>query len=86
MDVSLNDGQMEILLIKTPKTLDDVQGILNAIQRGTMDHPFITFKHISNVKITSTEGTSWTIDGEFGGCYKEVEIQVNRQAISIMRV
>ena len=86
MDVSLNDGQMEILLIKTPKTLDDVQGILNAIQRGTMDHPFITFKHISNVKITSTEGTSWTVDGEFGGCYKEVEIQVNRQAISIMRV
>ena len=84
-DFSLDDGKMEILLIKTPKTAVDIQGILNAIQKGTLDHPFITFKHISNVRITSSEYTDWTVDGEFGGSYKEVDIRVICQAVSIMR-
>lgn len=85
MDVSLNDGKMEILLIKTPQTGSDVQGILNAIQRGTLDHPFITFKHISNVQIFSEDYIDWTVDGEFGGSYKEMDIRVNQQAVTIMR-
>ena len=85
MDVSLDDGQMEILLIKTPKTAADLQGILNAVQRGIPDDAFITFKHIKNVRITASEETAWTVDGEFGGSYKEVVIQVQQQAVSIMR-
>lgn len=84
IDVSLDDEKMEILLIKTPKTASDLQGILNAIQRGTLDHPFLTFRHISNVKITSDNETAWTVDGEFGGSYKEANINVIRHAISIM--
>ena len=82
--VSLDDGRMEILLIKTPQTAADLQGILNAIQKGTLDHPFITFKHISGVRIISEEGTAWTVDGEFGGIYREADISLDRQAISIM--
>ncbi len=85
LDVSLDDGQMEILLIKTPKTAADLQGILNAVQKGIPDDPFITFKHIKNVRITSSEDTAWTVDGEFGGSYTEANIQVEQQAMSIMR-
>ncbi len=84
-DVSLDDGKMELLLIKTPETAADLQGILNAVQRGIPDDPFIKFRHVSNVRITSSEETAWTIDGEFGGAYKEADIQVTRQAVSIMR-
>lgn len=84
MDVSLDDGKMEILLIKTPKTAADLQGILNTIQRGVLDSPFITFRHISNVRIVSSEETAWTVDGEFGGSFTETNIQVIRQAVSIM--
>lgn len=85
LDVSLDDGKMELLLIKTPKTAVDLQGILNALQKGTLDHPFLTFRHVSDVRIISDEDTAWTIDGEFGGSYKETKISVERQAISIMR-
>lgn len=84
-DVRLDDGKMEILLIKAPETAADIQGILNAIQKGVHDHPFITFKHISNVRITSSEDIAWTIDGEYGGSYKETTIGVTRQAIPILR-
>lgn len=85
MHVSLDDGKMEILFIKTPKNAADVQGILNAFQNGTFDHPLITFKHISRVRISSSEDIAWTIDGEYGGTYKEAEITVNLQSISIIR-
>lgn len=85
MNVSLDDGKMEILLIKTPKTATDFQGILNAIQKGTLDHPFIIFKHVSDVKITSSEMISWSVDGEFGGSYKEMYISVQKQAVAIMK-
>lgn len=84
-DVSLDDGKMEILLIKTPKTAADFQAILNELQNGTLDGPFITFRHISSARITASEETSWTVDGEFGGSFKEAEIRIHRQAVSIMR-
>lgn len=83
-DVTLDDGKMEMLLIKTPKTASDLQGILNAVQRGTMDHPLITFRHVSALRISSVEDTAWSVDGEYGGSYQEVQIRVNPQAVRIM--
>lgn len=83
MDVSLDDGKMELLLIKTPRTAADLQVILNAAQRGIPDGSFVTFRHISNVRFISEENIAWTVDGEFGGSYKETEIIVNLQAVSI---
>ncbi|MBQ6503074.1 MAG: YegS/Rv2252/BmrU family lipid kinase [Flexilinea sp.] len=85
MDVRLDDGKMEILLIKTPKTAADLQGILNAVQRGTTDDPFLTFRHISNARFLSESSIAWTVDGEYGGSFKETEIRIEQQAVSIMR-
>lgn len=85
LNVRLDDGKMEMLLIKTPETALDLQGILTAIQRGILDHPLITFGHISKARIISHEETAWSIDGEFGGSYDEMDISVIRQAVSIMR-
>lgn len=85
MDVSLDDGQMEVLLIKTPETAADVQGILNAIQRGTMDHPSIVFRHITSARFIFGDEVAWTVDGEFGGSCKQADVQVIRRAVTIMR-
>lgn len=82
--MSLDDGQLEMLLIKTPQTATDMQGILNAFQRGTFDHPLLTFRHVSNVRLISSEDTAWTVDGEFGGTFTEAEVSVERQAVSIL--
>ena len=83
-NVSLNDGKMEMLLIKAPKNPTDFQGILNALLKGTLDHPFITFRQISNVTIYSDGDTAWSLDGEFGGVHEEVHIQVMDRAVTIM--
>lgn len=84
INVSLDDGKMEMLLIRTPGTAADMQGILNAFQRGTYDHPFITFRHVSYVRFTSPDDIAWSVDGEFGGNFKETVIRVEQQAVSIM--
>ena len=82
--MSLDDGQLEMLLIKTPQSAADMQGILNAFQRGTFDHPLLTFRHVSNVRFTSSEEIAWSIDGEFGGAFTEADIRVEPKAVSIL--
>lgn len=84
-NVRLNDGKMELLLIRTPKNPAELQEILNAFLTGTMDHPCITFKQVSGLRMTFDTEIPWTLDGEFGGAHKEVSIRVHHQAVNIMR-
>ena len=84
-DYSLDDGMMEMLFIKAPETAADLQGILYAFQRGTMDHPLMVFARVFGASITSSEEVAWTVDGEYGGTYRETEFRVERKAVAIMR-
>ena len=84
-DFSLDDGLMEMLFIKAPETAADLQGILSAFQRGTMDHPLMVFARVSGARITSSEEVAWTVDGEYGGSYRETDFSVEQKAVAIMR-
>lgn len=83
-NVKLNDGKMELLLIRAPKTPVDLQETLNAILKGTMDHPSITFRQISKVSLHAESSIAWSLDGEYGGSYKDVTVEVQQQAVTIM--
>jgi len=75
---------MELLLIRSPKNLADFNGILAALAVREPDNPHITYRQVSKVHIVSDEEMEWTIDGEFGGAYKETNIEVINKAITIM--
>ncbi|MCR5625849.1 MAG: YegS/Rv2252/BmrU family lipid kinase [Lachnospiraceae bacterium] len=83
-DVRLDDGYMEMLLIKAPDNITEAPDIINALTNGNWDNSHITFKQIKEVRIVSNEKTSWTVDGEFGGSLKQVDIKVLGGAITIM--
>ena len=83
-DIKQDDGQMELLLIRAPKNLADFNGILTALAVREPDNPHITYRQVSKVHIVSDEEVEWTIDGEFGGAYKETDIEVVNKAITIM--
>ena len=83
-DIKQDDGQMELLLIRSPKNLADFNGILAALAVREPDNPHITYRQVSKVHIVSDEEMEWTIDGEFGGAYKETNIEVINKAITIM--
>ena len=82
--VKLNDGKMELLLIKAPKNLLELQGMASILRKGVSNHPGISFKQITHVTFKSEKDLAWTVDGEFGGSYKESAIRVHKHAITIM--
>ncbi len=82
-EVKLDDGLFEITLIKRPKNALELQAILSSFVMEVADERYMhTFK-ASSLNITSEESIPWTLDGEFGGNWREVSIVNNRKAIEI---
>ena len=84
-DVLLDDGNLEGIFIKVPKNIVELQEIINNLITGDLRSDLIITMPVDNILVKSDELLPWTIDGEFGGEYKEVEIDVIKQAFTIMR-
>ncbi|MBE7037690.1 MAG: YegS/Rv2252/BmrU family lipid kinase [Ruminococcaceae bacterium] len=83
-DVSLNDGLFEVLLIKMPKNPMELQtAITDLLSRNTQSKMFVSLK-CSKIKIHCQTPISWTVDGEYGGDHKKVEITNKSKAIRII--
>lgn len=82
--IKQDDGQMELLLIRAPKNLADFNGIITALATKESDNPYITYKQVTSARFISGDEIEWTLDGEFGGAYKETDIKVVNKAITIM--
>ncbi len=83
-DVSLNDGELEMLLIRVPKSLLELQSVIGALSLRETSHPGIVFRHVRSVSFHSDEPAAWTLDGEFGGEGTDTEIAIVPQAVTIM--
>lgn len=80
---ALDDGEMEYLFIKQPKNLLDANSILFSMLQADYDNPFIltgTTKHLS---VDFEEETAWTLDGEDGGTWSHVDIEIRPQAMEL---
>ncbi len=84
-DVALDDGEFEALFIKYPKNVIELQAIINALLSGDVECKYFYYRHVSEIRIVSDEYMSWTIDGEYGGTYKEATIKNHRGAIPFVR-
>lgn len=82
--VKLDDGMFEVSLIKTPQNPLDLQMIIGALMVKEINKDFIMTFRTSKLKLISEEEVPWTLDGEYGGTEKEVEIVNHRQAIRII--
>lgn len=80
-----DDGLFEVTLVKMPKTLAEMNEIAKVLLTGDTTGTFgviQTFK-TSNLKITSDNEISWTLDGEAGGIHKEVNILNHKQVLTL---
>lgn len=75
--VHLDDGMFEVLLVKMPRRLAELNDILSAVLSNNFDVPNVYFLRSREVRIMFPNPVSWTRDGEDGGCHKDVYI-VNR--------
>ncbi len=83
-DIKQDDGRMELLLIRAPKNFGEFNAIIAALATKEPDNPYITYKQVSRVRYSADQEVEWTIDGEFGGSFKEATIDVINKAITMM--
>lgn len=86
-DVSFDDGLFEVILVKKPQSIMQLQsGLSELINFNANDeHSEIiqSFK-TSHLRVTSVEPIKWNLDGEFGGMLTEVEIQNRQKALTVI--
>ncbi len=74
MAVSLNDGMFEVFLIRAPKSMADIQGMISAALNQGANNGFLSFK-AKKIRFICENAVPWTVDGEFGGDCTEVTIE-----------
>lgn len=81
--VKLDDGEFEVTLIKRPANAVELNTIMAALLNRSINTDLMYCFTASSLQITSEEEISWTLDGEFGGKHREVQIQNFKQALEI---
>lgn len=82
-DVILDDGLFEVTLIKTPGDTAAFGEIAAAIVNG-ISNDFVSFFKTEEIHFSSKSAVDWTLDGEFGGSLKKVNIKNCQKFLSIM--
>lgn len=82
--VDLQDGKFEILLVRAPKNLSEINECIKAIQNKTYDCRMLTFRSAKEVTVTMAEPVDWTLDGEFQPGAGRVFLQNQHLAISLL--
>ncbi|WP_317855568.1 diacylglycerol kinase family lipid kinase [Chakrabartyella piscis] len=82
--VKLDDGLFEVVLAKKPKNLSDIHALLQCVLTATPDPNYLYTYQTEWVAITSETPIDWTLDGEFGGSFTQVDIENHKQAVRIM--
>lgn len=79
----LNDGLFEVVLIKRPKTLIELQNLIAHIVIQDFDTDSFLVFGAERVSFESDEAVSWTLDGEFGGEFKKTDISIEKEAVGL---
>ena len=83
--VNLSDGLFEVLMIRTPKNLSEIQTLLTDVaNRNYVESPHILYQKARKVSIRSDSPLAWTVDGESGGETTEVTLVNHKRAINIL--
>ncbi len=83
--VDLQDGKLELLLIRAPKDILELADCVRAMQQQTYDCPMITFMKDSHFIISAPEDLPWTLDGEKEMGHSDIEINCLHKSIRLIR-
>ncbi len=79
----LNDGKFEVILIRKPNNLIELNGIIQGLTSGNTKNTYVTSFQTSSITFHTNQPVSWTVDGEFGGTYTDAHIDIVPSAINI---
>lgn len=83
--VSLDDGLFEVMLVRQPQNILQLQDIMKALTNFSNDEEgLVTCLRTRKLKVTSDCDLAWTLDGEYGGDHREVDVVNCHQAVTII--
>lgn len=82
-EASMNDGLLDGMFIKTPKTVAELEAIKMALMNPQRSCKNIITAKSDSFEIISENSTPWTLDGEFGGNITSAKIGIIPKAIKI---
>lgn len=82
--VDMNDGEMEVLLIKMPQDILEANDIVAGMLTSNLESMSADFFSAKTISVDIDEGTHWTLDGEYEKGSSHVEIETLESAIKII--
>ena len=82
--VDMQDGKFEVLLVRAPKHINEINECIKAIQNKTYDCAMLTFRSAKEVKVTMQEPADWTLDGEFQPGLSEILFKNCHLALTLL--
>ena len=83
-DVSLDDGEFEVILVKNPANVIEMNQIIANVLARNFNTNKISIFHSKKVKFTFEKPAKWTRDGETGGVHQHVQIENIYRPIQII--
>lgn len=80
-DACLDDGLMEVTLIKMPKNAAERQSLINILITQKADEKHVYHFQTNRIRCECTELLAWTVDGEFGGAATDIELRLLHAAL-----
>ena len=83
--VDLRDGKFEVLLIRVPKSLQEIPECLLAVQKQQYNSAMMTFRTAAHITVEAESEMPWTLDGEKEEGHPRIEIENLHGAITIIQ-
>lgn len=83
--VDLQDGKFEVLLVRAPKSFQEISESLLAMQKQQYNNAMMTFRSASAIEIEADPDMLWTLDGEKEEGHAEVTVQNLHHVIQILQ-
>jgi len=83
--VDLQDGRFEVLLVRTPKSLQEISECLLALQKQQYNNTMMTFRSAATITVEADPDMPWTLDGEKEEGHEKITVQNLHNAIKILR-
>lgn len=84
MNIMMDDGMFEAVFIKEIRNPLELQAVLNALMAKKFDTERLLQFSASEIKITCEDEVQWTLDGEDGGVFSEVQMRNHQYALPII--
>lgn len=83
-DFTMDDGLIDITLIKKPKNVETSTQLINSLLTQRPDGEAVMQFRASKIEYEADKEIPWTLDGEFGGAYDKQVIELKHRILDMV--